>query len=68
MPPQYNPHPPAGNRITTDHAEKRFHQGACITPWLPVLFAHRTIMPGIRSRNCVTAAARAMWRGWFYWG
>ena len=59
---------PVGNCVTSDSAEKRFHQGRCITPWLPVFFSHRAVMPGIRSLNCVTAAARAMCRGWFYWG
>jgi hypothetical protein len=57
-----------GNRVTHDMAEKRFEQGTCVTPWLPVLFPGRTVMLGKRSTNCVTAASRALWRGWFWGG
>ena len=59
---------PVGNRVTSDSAEKRFHDGKCITPQLPVLFTSRAVTTGQRSKNCVTAASRALWRGWFYWG
>jgi hypothetical protein len=59
---------PEGNRVTEEMAAKRFEAGVCKTPWLPVLFPDRTIMTGDRSHNCVTAASRALWRGWFYRG
>ena len=59
---------PAGNRVTTDSAEKRFDAGKCHTPWLPVLFTQRATPLYMRSTNCVTAASRAVCRGWFYWG
>jgi hypothetical protein len=55
-----------GNRVTDEMAEKRFHAGRCKTPWLPVLFPDRATLYGQRSQNCVTAASRALWRGWFY--
>jgi hypothetical protein len=29
----------AGNRVTSDMAEKRFHNGKCFSPWLPVLLS-----------------------------
>lgn len=58
---------PIGNRVTTDMAKKRFETAKCVTPWLPVLFVARTDLVGVRSYNCITAAMRAMWRGWFYW-
>jgi hypothetical protein len=56
-----------GNRVTSEMAESRFSQGKCITPWLPVLFPHRAITLRRRSRNCVTAASRAVIRGWLFW-
>jgi hypothetical protein len=59
---------PEGNRVTGEMAEKRFDGGRCITPWMPVLFPHRAVTLGRRSRNCVTAASRAVVRGWVYWG
>ena len=59
---------PISNRVTQDMATSRFDQGKCITPRMPVLFPHRAVILGKRSRNCVTAASRAMARGWLYWG
>jgi hypothetical protein len=58
---------PAGNRVTTDMAQMRFTKGACKTPWLPVLFPHRAVTLQRRSHNCVTAASRALVRGWLFW-
>ena len=57
---------PAGNRVTEDCAEIRFNTSTCQTPWLPVLFTDRAVTPGKHSTNCITAASRALWRGWFY--
>lgn len=57
----------AGNRVTAELARKRFEAGKCVTPWLPVLFPRRAATGGRRSINCVTAAGRALVRGWFYW-
>jgi hypothetical protein len=54
--------------VTGDLAKMRFDGGRCISPWLPVLFPARAITPGRRSINCVTAAATAIVRGWFYAG
>ncbi|HYE21941.1 MAG TPA: hypothetical protein VEA69_26105 [Tepidisphaeraceae bacterium] len=57
----------SGNQVTTELAQVRFDGGKCKTPWLPVLFPHRAVTPGRRSINCVTASARALLRGWFWW-
>lgn len=57
---------PTGNRVTSEMAEKRFQQGRCFTPWLPVIFVGRATTCGRKSINCVTAASRALLRGWFY--
>ena len=59
---------PVGNRVTPEMAQARFADGKCITPWLPVLFPHRAVTVGRRSHNCVTAAMRALLRGWVYFG
>ena len=56
-----------GNRVTEDLARVRFDGGKCFTPWLPVLFPTRAVKVSRRSTNCVTAALRAMFRGWLYW-
>jgi hypothetical protein len=58
---------PAGNRVTEEMAEARFRQGKCVTPWLPVLFPGRAVTAGDRSYNCVTAASKAVLRGWVPW-
>jgi hypothetical protein len=56
-----------GNFVTENLARLRFDGGKCFTPWLPVLFPRRAITAGSRSHNCVTAAGRAILRGWTYW-
>ncbi len=55
-----------GNRITTDMAQMRFNKSRVYTPWLPILFPSRAMIDGRRSFNCVTAAAGAFSRGWFW--
>ena len=57
---------PAGNRITQDMARMRFDKSRFHTPWLPILFPQRAVIEGRRSINCVTAAAGAFCRGWFW--
>lgn len=56
-----------GNRVTGEMARARFEGGRCFTPWLPVLFPGRAVTTGRRSINCVTAAGRAVVRGWVWW-
>jgi hypothetical protein len=55
-----------GNRITQDMARMRFEKGRVRSPWVPILFASRALIEGRRSINCVTAAAGAICRGWFW--
>jgi hypothetical protein len=57
-----------GNKVTEEMARKRFENGRCISPRLPVLFPGRAVTVGRRHINCVTAASRALVRGWLYWG
>jgi hypothetical protein len=57
-----------GNRVTREMARKRFDGGKCKTPWMPVIFPERAVFEQRRSMNCVTAAAVAVFRGWFYVG
>ncbi len=59
-------HGAAGTRVTEDMARARFAGGQLKTPWIPVLFPGRAAVRGRRSCNCVTAAAGAVVRGWFY--
>ncbi len=56
----------SGTRVTSDMAEKRFAQGKCFSPWLPVVFVDRAVTYDRKSINCVTAASRAILRGWLY--
>jgi hypothetical protein len=58
---------PTGNSATENLARVRFDGGKCFTPWLPVLFPRRAMTVNSHSYNCVTAAGRAVLRGWFYW-
>ena len=55
-----------GNRITTEMAQMRFEKSRFRTTWVPILFANRALIEGRRSINCVTAAAGAFCRGWFW--
>jgi hypothetical protein len=57
-----------GSCVTENMAKLRFDGGRCFTPWLPVLFPGHAVTVGNRSYNCVTAAGRAMLRGWIYLG
>ena len=57
----------SGTRVTGEMARARFEGGRCVTPWLPVLFPRRAVTTGRRSINCVTAAGRAVVRGWVWW-
>lgn len=56
----------AGNRVTDNLAELRFTQSKYHSIWLPILFPQRALMDGSKSLNCVTAAIRALLRGWIY--
>ena len=55
-----------GNRITQEMAKMRFEKSRFRTPWIPILFPGRALVEGRRSLNCVTAAAGALCRGWFW--
>lgn len=55
-----------GNRITANMAQMRFEKSRFHTPWFPILFPSRALIDGRRSVNCVTAAAGAFCRGWFW--
>jgi hypothetical protein len=57
---------PNGNCITEEMAQMRFDKSRVHTPWLPILFPSRSLISGRQSINCVTAAAGAFRRGWFW--